>query len=380
MIIYSGLNKPRDARIAVTVQSAEKLIRLGATVELEAGYGSQQGIADGVFEKAGARVRSDGDTALSAADLIVGVAEPEVGTVTKVKQGAIWVGFLDPFRQLDVVRSLASGSISSLCMELIPRTTYAQKMDALSSQASLAGYSAVIAAADRIRKALPMMTTPAGTIPPARIFIIGVGVAGLQAIATAKRLGARVEAFDTRPVVEEQVQSLGARFVKIDVGETGQGVQGYAKALTEEQLASQRKQMARHCANADIVITTAQVFGRPAPRIVTQEMLDGMKPGSVVVDLAASTGGNVEGSVVDKEVVLDNGPTILGFSNLADQVAIDASQMYANNVYNLIEHAWDKENAQVTLDLDDEVIGACILTHEGRVIHDGVRERLEADV
>ena len=264
-------------------------------------------------------------------------------------------------------------------MELIPRTSYAQKMDALSSQASLAGYSAVIAAAERIKKALPMMTTPAGTIPPARVFIIGVGVAGLQAIATAKRLGARVEAYDTRPVVEEQVLSLGARFVKIDVGETGQTEQGYAKALTAEQIESQRQQMARHCANADIVITTAQVFGRPAPRIVTGEMLDGMRPGSVVVDLAASTGGNVEGSAADQEVVRPNGVTILGFSNLAGQVAGDASQMYANNVYNLIEHAWDQERSSLRLDLEDTIIGGCLLTHEGQVLHQGVRERLESD-
>tara|TARA_Y100000814_G_scaffold69806_1_gene43200 strand:+ start:426 stop:1619 length:1194 start_codon:yes stop_codon:yes gene_type:complete len=379
MIIFSGLTQKNDSRIALTLQSVGKLVTLGATVEIEAGYGARQGITDGEFEKAGAVVRSDGDVALSEADVVVGLSEPGVGTVEKLKEGAIWVGFLDPFRQLELVRALAAGSISSLCMELIPRTTYAQKMDALSSQASLAGYSAVIAAADRIRKSLPMMTTPAGTIPPARVFIIGVGVAGLQAIATAKRLGARVEAFDTRPVVEEQVQSLGARFVKIDVGETGQGAQGYAKELTEEQLESQRKQMARHCADADIVITTAQLFGRPAPRIVTQEMLDGMRPGSVVVDLAASTGGNVEGSVPDEEVVLENGPTILGFSNLEDQVAVDASQMYANNVFNLIEHAWDKENKKMTLNLEDEVVGACMLTHEKQVIHDGVRERLEED-
>ena len=379
MRIYSGLNKQNDSRIALTPQSVRKLVAMGAPVEIETGYGARQGISDDEFEKAGAIVRSDADMALREADIVVGLSEPDLVTVQKLKQGAIWVGFLDPFRQLEIVRALAERSISSLCMELIPRTTYAQKMDALSSQSSLAGYSAVIVAADRIRKSLPMMTTPAGTIPPARIFIIGVGVAGLQAIATAKRLGARVEAFDTRPVVEEQVQSLGARFVKIDVGETGQGAQGYAKELTEEQLESQRKQMARHCADSDIVITTAQLFGRPAPRIVTQEMLDGMRPGSVVVDLAASTGGNVEGSVPDEEVVLENGPTILGFSNLEDQVAVDASQMYANNVFNLIEHAWDKENKKMTLNLEDEVVGACMLTHEKQVIHDGVRERLEED-
>ncbi|MCY4355539.1 MAG: NAD(P) transhydrogenase subunit alpha [Truepera sp.] len=379
MIIYSARSTGGDARVALTPQAVEKLTRLGAGVEVEAGYGELLALADQEFERAGARVRPDPDEALAGADVVVGLMEPDLTTVTKVRRGAIWISFLDPFRQTGLVRALAEGSISSLCMELIPRTSYAQKMDALSSQASLAGYSAVIAAAERIKKALPMMTTPAGTIPPARVFIIGVGVAGLQAIATAKRLGARVEAYDTRPVVEEQVLSLGARFVKIDVGETGQTEQGYAKALTAEQLESQQQQMARHCANADIVITTAQVFGRPAPRIVTGEMLDGMRPGSVVVDLAASTGGNVEGSAADQEVVRPNGVTILGFGNLARQVAGDASQMYANNVYNLIEHAWDQETSSLRLDLEDTIIGGCLLTHEGQVLHQGVRERLESD-
>ena len=379
MIIYSARSTGGDARVALTPQAVEKLTRLGAGVEVEAGYGELLALADQEFERAGARVRPDPDEALAGADVVVGLMEPDLTTVAQVRRGAIWISFLDPFRQTALVRALAERSISSLCMELIPRTSYAQKMDALSSQASLAGYSAVIAAAERIKKALPMMTTPAGTIPPARVFIIGVGVAGLQAIATAKRLGARVEAYDTRPVVEEQVLSLGARFVKIDVGETGQTEQGYAKALTAEQLESQRQQMARHCANADIVITTAQVFGRPAPRIVTGEMLDGMRPGSVVVDLAASTGGNVEGSAADQEVVRPNGVTILGFSNLAGQVAGDASQMYANNVYNLIEHAWDQERSSLRLDLEDTIIGGCLLTHEGQVLHQGVRERLESD-
>ncbi len=379
MIIYSARSTGGDARVALTPQAVEKLTRLGAGVEVEAGYGELLALADQEFERAGARVRPDPDEALAGADVVVGLMEPDLTTVAQVRRGAIWISFLDPFRQTALVRALAERSISSLCMELIPRTSYAQKMDALSSQASLAGYSAVIAASERIKKALPMMTTPAGTIPPARVFIIGVGVAGLQAIATAKRLGARVEAYDTRPVVEEQVLSLGARFVKIDVGETGQTEQGYAKALTAEQLESQRQQMARHCANADIVITTAQVFGRPAPRIVTGEMLDGMRPGSVVVDLAASTGGNVEGSAADQEVVRPNGVTILGFSNLAGQVAGDASQMYANNVYNLIEHAWDQERSSLRLDLEDTIIGGCLLTHEGQVLHQGVRERLESD-
>ena len=379
MTIFSGKDSPGETRVALTPQTVEKLIHLGATVEIEAGYGERLDLGDEAYQQAGARLRDDPDAALASADIVVGLSEPDVATIAKLKRGAIWISFLDPFRRPALVRALADQSVSGICMELIPRTTYAQKMDALSSQASLAGYSAVIAAADNIMKALPMMTTPAGTIPPARVFVIGVGVAGLQAIATAKRLGARVEAYDTRPVVEEQVQSLGARFVKIDVGETGQTEQGYAKALTEEQLERQRQQMARHCANADIVITTAQLFGRPAPRIVTGDMLDGMRPGSVVVDLAVATGGNVEGSVLDQEVVRPNGVRIIGLGNLPGKVARDASQMYSNNVYNLIEHAWDGETASMELDLDDAIISGCLLTYEGRVLHEGVRERLEAE-
>ena len=263
-------------------------------------------------------------------------------------------------------------------MELIPRTSYAQKKDALSSQASLAGYAAVIKAADRIDKSLPMMTTPAGTIPPARGVRDRVGVAGLQAIATAKRLGARVEACDTRPVVEEQVQSLGAKFVKIDVGETGQTEQGYAKELTAEQLEAQRQQMARHVGNADVVITTAQIFGRPAPRIVSAEMVAGMRPGSVAVDLAASTGGNIEGSVADQEVMI-GGVRVFGLANLPPRLPRAASQMYANNVVNLIEHAWDEDQKTLRLDPEDDVLASCLLTYHGEIRDERIRALVEAE-
>jgi NAD(P) transhydrogenase subunit alpha len=222
-----------------------------------------------------------------------------------------------------------------------------------------------------------MMMTPAGTIAPARVFVIGVGVAGLQAIATAKRLGARVEAFDTRPVVEEQVHSLGARFVKIDLGETGQTEQGYARELTAEQQARQREGMAKVCAQSDVVITTAQLFGRPAPRIVTREMIEGMKPGSVIVDLAIETGGNVEGAEIDREIEL-NGVRIVGFSNLPGRVAAVASQMYSANVGSLIEHFWDKKEKRFNLKADDEIIQSCLITHGGEVCHPVVRDRFGA--
>ena len=254
-------------------------------------------------------------------------------------------------------------------MEMIPRITRAQKMDVLSSQANLAGYVSVILAAERLDKILPMMMTPAGTISPAKVFVIGVGVAGLQAIATAKRLGARVEAFDTRPVVEEQVKSLGARFVKIDLGETGQTKDGYAKALTEEQLQMQRDGMAKVCASSDVVITTAQLFGRPAPQIVTAEMVRGMQKGSAIVDLAVEGGGNVAGSQIDQEVDVD-GVRIIGLGNLPGKVAVHASQMFSSNLYNLVEEFWDTEEKRFDLNFENEIIKGCVITHQGEIVNE----------
>jgi len=363
--------------VGLTPQVVDKLVRLGMSVTLEPGIGDSLYLADAAYEKVGARFEPDRATLLDGADALVAVNKPTPATIGGLREGAIAVSFLDPFRSPDAVRALADAKVSAFCMELIPRSTYAQKMDALSSQASLAGYGAVVIAAERIDKSLPMMSTPAGTIPPARVFVVGAGVAGLQAIATAKRLGARVEAYDTRPVVKEQVQSLGARFVEIDVGETGQTEQGYAKALTEEQLEMQRKQMAKICAGADVIITTAQVFGRPAPKIISAEMVAGMRPGAVIVDLAASTGGNVEGTQADHEVRTDNGVLIVGLGNFPAEVARDASQMYASNVYFLLEHAYDKEANVLKLDTEDEVIGAALLTHEGQIRDGRVREVVE---
>jgi NAD(P) transhydrogenase subunit alpha len=251
-------------------------------------------------------------------------------------------------------------------MEMIPRTTLAQKMDALSSQANLAGYVAVLMAANALHQVLPMMMTPSGTLRPAKVFIIGCGVAGLQAIATAKRLGARVEAFDTRPVVEEQVHSLGAKFVKIDLGETGQTSGGYAKELTEEQKEKQRIGMTKVISESDIVITTAQVFGRQAPRLMTLDMVKAMKPGSIIVDMAVETGGNVEGSVSGENVDVD-GVTIIGAKNLPGRVALHASQMYSANLTNLITHFWDKEEKVFKLNTEDEIMDGCLITKGGEL-------------
>jgi NAD(P) transhydrogenase subunit alpha len=252
-------------------------------------------------------------------------------------------------------------------------------MDALSSQANLAGYVAVILAAERLKKIFPMMMTPAGTIAPARVFVIGVGVAGLQAIATAKRLGARVEAFDTRPVVEEQVKSLGARFVKIDLGETGQTKDGYAKALTDEQLGKQREGMAKVCASSEVVITTAQLFGRKAPLIVTAEMVRGMQKGSVIVDLAVESGGNVAGSEVDKEMDLD-GVLIIGLGNLPGRVCVHASQMFSSNLYNFVDEFWKADAKQFQLNFEDEIIRGGVITHQGKIVNEMILNHYTAKI
>lgn len=364
---------PGERRVSLTPDTARKLVRLGARVEVEAGLGASIHVSDEAYREAGAAPGVDRAGMLAQADLVVRLRPPPLDEIACLQAGAVHVSHLDPFRRRDLVEAFASSGVSAIAMELIPRTTIAQKMDALSSQASLGGYVAVVLAAERSMKILPMMMTPAGTIPPARVFVIGAGVAGLQAIATARRLGARVEAFDTRPVVKEEVQSLGARFVEVDLGETGQTKDGYARALTEEQLEKQRDAMARHCAEADIVITTAQVFGRPAPRIVTADMVRGMKPGSVVVDMAVETGGNVEGSRLDEEVDI-GGVRVVGLGNLPGRVAVPASQMYSSNVGNLIEHFWDKKADAFVLRQGDEILRGCLVTHAGDVVNEAVRE------
>lgn len=376
MVITALPSPPPERRLALTTGSVERLVKLGHQVVLPAGYGAPLHVDDASWQAAGAEV-VEAASAQQRAEIALVVAPPQPEALAGLAKGTFVVGFLDPFFSLPTVRALAEGGLRAMCVELMPRTTYAQKMDALSSQASLAGYVAVALAAQRIDKVLPMMSTPAGTIAPARVFVLGVGVAGLQAIATAKRLGARVDAFDTRPVVAEQVRSLGARFVEFDLGgEQGQTDQGYAKALTDEQLARQREQMAKVVAQSDVVITTAQVFGRPAPRLLGAEAIAGMKAGSVVVDLAAATGGNVEGTVAGEEVLTANGVRLIGLHPLPASVARDASAMYAANLAHFIEHAW-KEN-QLRPAAEDEIVGAVLLTDDGVVRHTAVRERLEA--
>lgn len=357
-----------ELRVSMIPQNVEKLVKKGAKVTVEAGLGSSIGISDDEYKKAGASVEKNKKLLLSKADIVLKLRKPAVKEIALLKKGSLIVSYLDPFNEGKLLAALAKQNISAAAMEMIPRSTRAQKMDALSSQASLAGYAAVILAAGSIQKIFPMMMTPAGTIQPARVFVIGAGVAGLQAIATAKRLGARVDAFDTRPVAKNDVLSLGAKFVEVDLGETGQTAQGYAKALTEEQLKKQREVMKQYCAQADVVITTAQVFGRKAPVIVTKEMIDAMKPGSVVVDLAIDTGGNVEGAVAGKTIE-KKGVKIIGITNMPMKAALNASAMYSNNLTNFLEEFWNKESKKFELKLDDEIIKSCLITHKGQIVH-----------
>lgn len=356
-----------ETRASADPESVRKLVGLGIKVGVESGIGLKSDHDDAAYTAAGAEISENPAESLANADIVLRVGSPEADALGRLKRGCLHVSFLNPFARKDLLQAAAGAGVEAVSMEMMPRTTLAQKMDAISSQANLAGYYSVIVAAERMNRILPMMMTPAGTISPARVFVIGVGVAGLQAIATAKRLGARVEAFDTRPVVEEQVRSLGAKFVKIDLGETGQTAQGYAKELTPEQIEKQRAGMAKVCAQSDIVITTAKLFGRPAPTLVTKDMVAGMKRGSIVVDLAAETGGNVEGTVVDEEVITDGGVRIIGISKLEACLPCHATQVYASNLASFIEHFWDKEAGALKYNLGDEILKGCLMTYHGEI-------------
>ncbi|HBM84015.1 Re/Si-specific NAD(P)(+) transhydrogenase subunit alpha [Haliea sp.] len=367
---------PGENRVPVTPETAKKLCRLGADLVIESGMGLGSGFADEEYVEAGATVGADREALFREADMLLRLRKPEKADIALMKKGCIHISYLDPFNEHDLVRTLQQQGVTAISMEMIPRTTRSQKMDALSSQANLAGYVMVMQAATHLPRIFPMMMTPAGTLKPAKVFIIGAGVAGLQAIATAKRLGARVTAFDTRPVVAEQVQSLGATFLDIDLGQTGETSGGYATELTPEQIQKQRDAQKETIADSDVVITTAQVFGRKAPVIITKDMVEAMKPGSVIVDMAAETGGNVEGSVPN-EVVTVNGVTIIGKGNLPNEVCRDASHMYASNLFNLVDDAWDKESNAFKIDFEHDILPGCIITHGGEVTNETIKNILE---
>ena len=363
---------PGENRVAVIPDTVKKLVKLGAELTVEAALGQGSGFVDETYSEAGATITSNRDDILAKSDIILRIRKPESVEVGQIKQGCIHISYLDPFNEGELVDALAKQGVSAVSMEMIPRTTLSQKMDALSSQANLAGYVAVMMAANRLDRLLPMMMTPAGTIKPARVFVIGAGVAGLQAIATAKRLGAKVTAFDTRPVVAEQVRSVGAKFLEIDLGETGETKDGYARELTPEQIEIQRQGQKAAIAESDIVITTAQVFGRKAPVLVTRDMVEAMQPGSVIVDMAAETGGNVEGSVAGQEVLV-NGVAIIGQGNWPNYVCRDASQMYSSNLFNMLNQYWDTENKTFVLDQENDIIQGCLITHGGAIVNETIK-------
>lgn len=366
--------EPDERRVALTPTRVRHLVQAGDAVRVERGIGARAGIPDAEYTSAGAEL-VDRAALLDGADVVVRVRPPTVDGIRGLPRGIVHMSLLDPYRSPERLRAMAEAGVTAISLEMVPRSTRAQKLDVLSSQASLAGYAAVITAAGILDKIFPMMMTPAGTIPASRVFVIGAGVAGLQAIATARRLGARVEAFDTRPVVAEEVRSLGAKFLEIDLGgETGQTEQGYAKQLTEEQLERQRRGMAEAIARADVVITTAQLFGRPAPRIVSRDMITAMRPGSVIIDMATATGGNVEGSIHGETVDIE-GVHVVGPANLPADVVVDASEMFASNVTAFLDEFRDGETGAFTLDFDDDILARSAVTHDGEIIHPDLKER-----
>jgi NAD(P) transhydrogenase subunit alpha len=365
--------KPGERRVALVPEAAKKLVDKGFEVVVERGAGEHAHLDDAEYEQAGAQLGTATDA--WAADAVLKVAPPEPSESPRT--GSVLIGFLSPLTNAELVKRLADARVTSFAMEAIPRTTRAQSMDALSSQAVVAGYRATLAGAQALGKFFPMLTTAAGTVRPARVLVLGAGVAGLQAIATAKRLGAMVEAYDVRPAVKEEVQSLGAKFVQIEVEQEGDGSGSgeYAKEVSEDVQRRQQELLAERVAAADVVITTAAVPGRPAPKLVSAEMVRSMRPGSVVVDLAAETGGNCE-LTAPGTVVVKDGVTIDATLNLPSQMPFHASLLYANNVVNLLTHI--APEGELALDFDDEITAGAAVTHDGRIVSERVREAVGA--
>ncbi|HEU0133459.1 MAG TPA: Re/Si-specific NAD(P)(+) transhydrogenase subunit alpha [Allosphingosinicella sp.] len=359
-----------ERRVAATPETVKKLIALGAEIAVEGGAGLQASIADSDYEAAGATIGTR-EAAVSGAGAVLGVQGPDPSELQGAGPGTLVVAMLDPFRQRERVDAYAAAGLEALAMELMPRITRAQSMDVLSSQANLAGYKAVLDAAAEYGRAFPMMMTAAGTIAAARVFVMGVGVAGLQAIATARRLGAVVSATDVRAATREQIESLGAKavFVETVAGIEGEGAGGYATEMSDDYKAAQAELVSSHIAKQDIVITTALIPGRPAPRLISDSQLASMRPGSVVVDLAVEQGGNVEGSAPG-EVAQRHGVRIVGHRNVPSRLAADSSALYARNLYNFLSAFWDKEAGRPVLPDEDEIVKGVRLTQSGKVVHE----------
>ncbi|GAB5427600.1 MAG: Re/Si-specific NAD(P)(+) transhydrogenase subunit alpha [Devosia indica] len=357
-----------ESRVAATPETVAKYIALGAEIAVEKDAGTGSRIADEQFKEAGATIGATAATTLKGADIVLCVRRPAAADLKGVNTGALLIGALDPYGNDKDVAALAKTGVAAISMEFMPRITRAQVMDILSSQANLAGYQAVIEAAAVFDRAMPMMMTAAGTVRPAKAFVMGAGVAGLQAIATAKRLGAVVSATDVRAAAGEQVESLGGKFIMTDALKDASGTGGYARELTKDEQAAQAELVAGHISKQDIVVTTALIPGRPAPKLVTKAMVESMAPGSVIVDLAAERGGNVELTQPGK-VITHNGVTIIGYTNLAGHIPTTASQLYARNLLAFIDTLVDKKEKKLAINWDDELVKATVLTREGAVVH-----------
>ena len=363
-----------ESRVAATPGTVKELISAGLDVYVETEAGSKSYISDKEYVEAGANIIDTGNEILSQADIIIKVLPPSVEQVSQIKPNAIVISLCQTARELDIVKAMRDRSLTSLSMHLVPRTTLAQKMDALSSQANIAGYKAVLMAASKLSVYMPLLMTAAGTIRPAKVLILGAGVAGLQAIATAKRLGAHVEAFDVRPVVKEQVESLGAKFIEVDSsGDEGVGEGGYAKETSDDYKQRQQQLIHEHISKADVVITTALIPGKPAPILIPTSMVDAMKPGSIVMDLASENGGNCE--LTQKDEIIDhNGVTIDGTSNIPGTMPVHASELYAKNITALLTYMI--KDGQLNLDLEDEIISGSMYTHNGEITHKQTKDTL----
>ena len=367
---------PSEPRVAATPDTIKKMIGLGCEVAVQPGAGMKSGILDADYAAAGATVAAD---ALSGADVVLTVRRPEPGLLAGANKGALVISIMDPYGNEAALKALADAGVCAFAMELMPRITRAQSMDVLSSQANLAGYRAVIDASSEYGRAFPMMMTAAGTVPAARVFIMGVGVAGLQAIATARRLGAVVTATDVRPATKEQVESLGAKFLAVEDEEfkNAQTAGGYAKEMSKEYQAKQAALVAEHIKKQDVVITTALIPGRPAPKLVSKDMVASMKPGSVLVDLAVERGGNVEGAQAGK-VADVNGVKIVGFTNVAGRLAASASALYSKNLLTFLDILIDKKEKKLAVNWDDEIVKATALTRDGAVVHPNFQPKTAA--
>ncbi len=363
--------RDNETRIAASPEVVKKLIGLGFQVVIQKGAGLSASFTDAAFKDAGATIAKDAVQAIKGADIVFKIRAPGAGEIAQYKKGQILVASLGALSNPKEMQTLARAGVAAFAMELLPRITRAQSMDILSSQSNLAGYKAVLDAAGEFGRAFPMMMTAAGTVAPAKAFIMGVGVAGLQAIATAKRLGAVVTATDVRPATKEQVESLGGKFLEVDpeMEKDAQTEGGYAKQMPPEYFAKQKKVVAEHIKKQDIVITTALIPGRPAPVLVSEDMVATMQPGSVIVDLAVEAGGNCPLSKLDQIVITKNGVKIIGYGNVAGRLAEDASQLFAKNLLNFITPLIDSESKQLAIDWDDEIIKGTLVTRDGKVVH-----------